>query len=378
MERVSRGGGTACAANSPVRTPEQPSVRGIPRLISVVVPTYDRADLIGEALDSLAAQSWEAIEIVVVDDGSTDGTADLLERWGAAHPAASLRVLRQPNRGAAAARNAGAAAARGEYLYFLDSNDVIAPDALAMLVAPLLDGAAPFSLAHIHNTDLAGRPFGDELEGISRQEPGNYFASRWMTHAALYRRSTFEAVGPFDESLRRAEDTEHQWRVLAVAGMGVLIDRFIGIRRIHSRGHLCIGRTAGEGARDDLAAVRRFLEWAERHGVKSADMCRSAFLRSAIAAVRSGHAGDWDCHAEALSLLHRAQIDRSFARTLAIAVLGRRSRVVHAPFALSLAVLKWFRGRLHAVRRGGRDGAAMRMSGKPISLRLAQEGGLRA
>lgn len=334
-------------------------------LITVVIPTFNRANLVREALDSIAAQTWQKVEIIVVDDGSTDHTDHVLETWRAAHPNCALRVLRQANRGPAAARNAGAAAARGEFLYFLDSDDLISPGALAMLAAPLLEGKkAPFSLAHIRNADLSGRPLQDDSEGVSRQVPGNYFASRWMTHAALYRRTTFAAVGPFDESLRRAEDTEHQWRVLASVGPGMLLNAYIGVRRIHPHGHLCIGRTAAEGARDDLAAVRLFLTWAERNGKKSIPICRTVFLRSAIAAIRAGHSRDWACHAESLSLLLRSSDRLPWAWQIIFGVLRLRSRLVHTPAALAIVTLKWVRDRLRTLRGCGnkQSGAALAQS----------------
>jgi glycosyltransferase involved in cell wall biosynthesis len=95
-------------------------------LVSVIIPTYNRADLVQEALASVKAQTYRDFEIVVVDDGGTDGTFEAL----AAGP--ELRVLRHPGRrGVAAARNLGVAAARGEWLAFLDSDDLWLPDKLA-------------------------------------------------------------------------------------------------------------------------------------------------------------------------------------------------------------------------------------------------------
>jgi len=95
-------------------------------LVSVIIPTYNRADLVRQAVASVEAQTFRDFEIVVVDDGGTDGTCEAL----AAGP--ELRVLRHPHRqGVAAARNTGAAAARGEWLAFLDSDDFWLPDKLA-------------------------------------------------------------------------------------------------------------------------------------------------------------------------------------------------------------------------------------------------------
>jgi glycosyltransferase involved in cell wall biosynthesis len=101
-------------------------------LISVVVPTFNRAGLVCEALDSVAAQTWRPIELIVVDDGSTDDTQQAIIRWQQRNQAddLSLTYLRQSNQGQNAARNAGIAAARGEYVAFLDSDDLYLPSKL--------------------------------------------------------------------------------------------------------------------------------------------------------------------------------------------------------------------------------------------------------
>lgn len=340
-------------------------------LISVVIPTFNRAELVIEALDSVAAQTWRAVEIIVVDDGSTDQTGAALQAWGAAHSGVELRILFQRNRGPEAARNAGAAAARGAFLYFLDSDDLILPDALATLAAPLLTGAAPFSLAHIRTADLEGELLQGH-ESLSRQSATNCLASSWMMHAALYRRSSFIAAGPFDPGFRRGADTEHQWRVLATVGTGALVDRFIGIRRLHDRGHICADRTDADAARDNVAVMRRFLGWAEAHGKASFLLRRSLARRAAAAAVRAGRAGDWACHAEALSILSRADGWPSFARAL----LALRWTWLHATLLAVSARLKRLRDRPVPAQAGtAADQAAPAPPARPGVERLVPSGG---
>jgi len=104
----------------------------VPR-VSVVIPTFNRARLVGLTIDSVLAQTFRDFEIIVVDDGSTDDTAALLAGFGE-----RVRVLRQPNQGMNPARNAGLAAARGEYVALLDSDDLWEPYKLALQVE-LLD-----------------------------------------------------------------------------------------------------------------------------------------------------------------------------------------------------------------------------------------------
>ena len=102
--------------------------------VSVIIPTYNRADLLGEAIDSVLAQSYQDFEMIVADDGSTDETAMVASKYGD-----KVRFLALPHRGQPAApRNAGIAAATGEYISFLDSDDLYLPDKLALQV-PALD-----------------------------------------------------------------------------------------------------------------------------------------------------------------------------------------------------------------------------------------------
>nr|WP_314444340.1 glycosyltransferase [uncultured Sphingomonas sp.] len=97
--------------------------------VSIIIPTHNRARFLGAAIDS-ALDQGAGVEVIVVDDGSTDGTADLLAKFGE-----RIRVVDQSNQGPSAARNHGAALARGEYLFFLDSDDLLEPGAIPALLA---------------------------------------------------------------------------------------------------------------------------------------------------------------------------------------------------------------------------------------------------
>jgi hypothetical protein len=103
-----------------------------PPLASIIIATYNRADVLDEAIDSALGQSYPNVEVIVVDDGSSDGTPALLESYGE-----RVVAVRQVNRGYAAARNAGLRVARGRYVAWLDSDDVLLPDMTALQVAVL-------------------------------------------------------------------------------------------------------------------------------------------------------------------------------------------------------------------------------------------------
>ena len=108
----------------------KPSSTGANVKISVIIPSYNRAEFVAQTVRSVLAQSFEGFEIIVIDDGSTDETA---ERLAAFKGFANFRYFYQPNSGRSAARNRGMERARGEYLMFLDSDDVLAPDVLKNL-----------------------------------------------------------------------------------------------------------------------------------------------------------------------------------------------------------------------------------------------------
>jgi glycosyltransferase involved in cell wall biosynthesis len=166
-------------------------------LVSVVVPAYAGERFLGEALDSVAAQTYSRVETIVVDDGSPDRCAQI----AAARP--GVRVLREPHRGVAAARNTGVAAAAGELIAFLDQDDLWEPAKLDRQVALL--GERPeldIALTRVEMMLSAGTARPPWLTWLTAQQPG-YLPSTW-----LVRREAFERVGIFDTTYRIACDAD--------------------------------------------------------------------------------------------------------------------------------------------------------------------------
>ena len=171
--------------------------------ISVIIPAYNRAHSIGRALDSVFAQGFADLEVIVVDDGSTDGTPDLCE----ARSEPRLRTLRHgANRGAAAARNTGIGAALGVYCALLDSDDAWFPDKLERQLAFLRGRGGHCQACCTGYRILDGRGSRDYRPApVERQRlllgcdlsPGS---------TLLAERAVFAEVGPFDEALPRYED----------------------------------------------------------------------------------------------------------------------------------------------------------------------------
>ena len=181
--------------------------------VSVVIPAFNRAALLPRALDSLRAQTRAPDEVIVVDDGSTDGTGDLVaDRYP------EYRCLRQSNRGVSAARNLGIRAARNPWIALLDSDDAWLPDKLA--AQEDLVAREPAALL-CHTEELWVRN-GVRVNPMRKhRKSGGWIFRRCLPlcvispSSALVHRDLFEQVGLFDESLPACEDYDMWLRVCA-------------------------------------------------------------------------------------------------------------------------------------------------------------------
>ena len=126
-------------------------------MLSVIVPCYNCEAFLARAVDSALAQSWRDLEIIIVDDGSTDGSSAMCDGYAARDP--RVRVIHQSNAGLSAARNAGTAIAQGEYIAFLDADDYLKPDAYEKLFAALAANRADCACCgyiHVYDTGPDG------------------------------------------------------------------------------------------------------------------------------------------------------------------------------------------------------------------------------
>lgn len=192
--------------------------------VSAIIPTYNRRELVQRAIDSVLAQTHPVDEIIVVDDGSTDGTGEALRaRYGD-----RIRYHWQANAGVSAARNTGMALATGRYFALLDSDDRWHPDKTARQVA-WLDARPDFGLVlcDVVRVDEAGNTY----DVFVRREvlPEDGWALRWLLRnpslvpaSAMFRREVFERCGGFDIGLRTAEDIDFHLRVARHWQIGVV------------------------------------------------------------------------------------------------------------------------------------------------------------
>jgi len=195
--------------------------------LSVIVPAYNRADLIGPTLRSLLRQTLPAVEIIVVDDGSSDGTEEAawaaFHRWESekvkgrrceATKVPEFKVIRQANAGPAAARNRGFAECKGEFIHFFDSDDIAAPNKHEVQVRALLQTGADIAIGPWQKGTFEGatfQPFQHVLQqrGLPSGSLAKALLTNWslVPHCCLFTRAIVEQVGGFPEDCFGTEDT---------------------------------------------------------------------------------------------------------------------------------------------------------------------------
>jgi glycosyltransferase involved in cell wall biosynthesis len=203
--------------------------------VSVIIPTFNRRAMVCEAVASVLAQRDAAFELIVVDDGSTDGTADELERIAAAHPGV-MGVERCEHRGAAAARNRGVALARAPLTAFLDSDDVWAPNKLARHLA-YVRAHPEYAISQTAEVWLRnGRLVNPGRR--HRKRAGDIFIESLRTclvspSAVIVRTGLVRALGGFDEGMTAAEDYDLWLRILVDHEAGLLDEPLVTRRAGH-------------------------------------------------------------------------------------------------------------------------------------------------
>lgn len=179
-------------------------MEGSKPLISVVIPVYNVAPYIRRCLDSVAVQTYQALEIIAVDDASTDGSGAICDEYAVSEM--RLQVVHFPqNRGPSAARNEGIRRAAGEYICFIDADDRVEPVLLERLYESLREAGADVSICGADGIGLAGGPAGvfsgqEAIECMAREIPFNY-----VPWAKLYAAAPVK-TGLFDERIYYSED----------------------------------------------------------------------------------------------------------------------------------------------------------------------------
>jgi glycosyltransferase involved in cell wall biosynthesis len=239
-------------------------------LVSIVVPVYNRGGLLREAVASALAQTYRPIEIIVVDDASTDDTPRVIESLVAEH--AEVRSVRRPNGGPGLARETGRLAARGEFIQYLDSDDLLLPRKLELQVAALRarpECGVAYGIVRYRNAAGAEivcdwKPANQIVETLF---PSLLVARWWETVSPLFRTSVTDAAGPWT-SLRLEEDWEYDARVAALGLKLAYVGEVVAEHRDHGEGRLSRGAPLDPiRLRDRAAAHELIAQHAQRAGV---------------------------------------------------------------------------------------------------------------
>ena len=277
--------------------------------ISVVVPTFNHARYIGEALRSVFVQDVDGLEIIVIDDGSSDDTVTIAEQLLAqqSHP---YRVIRQQNRGAHAAINAGVSLAHGEYVSFLNSDDRYAPGRLPLLLAQAQRHKSRFLITRIRHIDSAGHPLPPSAPHVYHYERSLKTRTLFPTSGFellrhnytittgnfFLHRSVVDEVGPFGD-LALCHDWDYALRALLVEEI-LLSDTVLYEYRVHPHNTL----------RPSLSELR----YAEIDDVLSAYLRHAELASNPLAPCYKNWGGYWDyfVRAELMHLAHLPKIAR--------------------------------------------------------------------
>jgi glycosyltransferase involved in cell wall biosynthesis len=285
-------------------------------LVSTVIPVFNRAAMLREAVGSVLAQSWRPIEIVIVDDGSTDDTLAAAEALRAQHPDI-IRILGRRNEGPGAARQAGLETATGEFVQFLDSDDLLLPDKFALQITGLRgDAEAGISYGKTYTREN-GRPADQPAQRTGERHrqvfPALLAGRLWETSTPLYRRAALDRIGPWPRK-RQMED----WEFDAQAGAaGIALhycDAFIAEYRIHAGDRLAHAWMSNPQAmRDRLSAYVEILRCARKAGITNGAPEMQRYARTLFWIARN--AGLSGFTAQAMELL-------DLARQIAVAGRG--------------------------------------------------------
>jgi glycosyltransferase involved in cell wall biosynthesis len=209
--------------------------------VSCIVPVFNGERYLAESLDSILAQTYEPFEIVVADDGSTDGTRDVVQVYGE-----RIRYLYQSNARPAAARNLGLAAVTGDLIAFLDSDDTWHPEKLMRQVSRFRDRPElDYCVTHVQNFWMPEiQHEAEQFKDHPRSKP----MPGYVTQALMARRGLFDRVGGFNTELKNADAADWFMRADAQGAVSELLPDVLVRRRLHQNNRT---RQLGSNSRDE-------------------------------------------------------------------------------------------------------------------------------
>jgi hypothetical protein len=261
-------------------------------LVSTIIPVYNRPDLLPQAVASVLAQSHRPIEIIIVDDGSTDDTPAVCQALQQQHPTL-IRLHQQRNAGPGRARQSGLAMAQGAFIQFLDSDDLLLPEKFSRQVQALqaqpdaeIAYGKSYEESHIDGPPRCTGPM--RATGIPQATlfPRLLHERWWTTSSPLYRKRLLDRIGPIQDWINE-EDWDYDARAAAAGAGLVYVDVNVSVRRLlHASDHLSAQGSSDPTKLSHRALARQSIfDCAQRCGLVPGDpemlrFSRSAFLLS--------------------------------------------------------------------------------------------------
>ena len=278
-------------------------------LVSIVIPTWNSEKYIKESVESALSQTYEYTEVIVIDDGSTDHTKEILD----SHISSKrINYIYQENKGLASARNTGIRSSKGEFIAFLDSDDIFLPEKIKKQIHSL-ENNADFDVSYcdiLHFTDTEPREY---FHHRYQYPSGQIFSALLKKQfinplSVVVKKSIFDKCGLFDENLRRSEDWE-LWLRLARAGIKFYhLNEILAHYRIRSAGNLSSVESEPEMKEKNLdifTKLNRILTPLERHEYNFQKILRRLRLKVVFANLLVGNKKKATSFAEELSVFWR-------------------------------------------------------------------------
>jgi len=317
-------------------------------LVSTIIPVYNRAGLLGEAVASVLAQTYHPIEIIIVDDGSTDDTPGAADSLAAGAPDEIIAV-HQVNTGPGLAREAGRHKARGEFIQYLDSDDVLLPEKFALQVAglranPRCDVAYGYTRFRHANGRVEPQPWKGTGVRADTMFP-SFLRSRWWdTPTPLYRAGVCDAAGPWSD-LGLEEDWEYDCRIAALGVELHFCEAYVAEVRDHEQGRLCRGDALDPTRLAQRARSHQLIYGhAKRAGLEASVPEMQHFSRELFLLARQCGAAGLDCETRELFQLAKEASGAARARGLDFTLYALVAGILGWPLTGRLACASdWFR-----------------------------------
>jgi glycosyltransferase involved in cell wall biosynthesis len=230
--------------------------------ISVIIPNYNRAGLVGETIENMLRQSFPPAEVIVVDDGSTDDSVKVIRSFGD-----KVKLIEQSNQGPGAARNAGLFASTGDFIQFMDSDDLASSNKFKIQLTAIKENCADFAYCPWVRTKISGRDMefaGPVMQG--RAVPEWKSMLEWQMgpwclvfQNCLFRRRILLKAGQFRTDLMPSEDSEYLVRILLAGARPVFTGDCLVFYRIHDHGQITASGTSSRKRAEDWTNYLRIV-----------------------------------------------------------------------------------------------------------------------